>query len=201
MDLEEKLKQSSDLYKSLKEIEEFCNKTWRAPLLPWFTNHDVLHSKEIIHLLGQILSPIENTPASLTEHELFILLASAYLHDIGMQYLKVENISVDKLNSDEYEIIRKRHAEESYNIILKSVQKSLDRDDFHLPEIEEQYLVEINPKKVDVEYFCALLRGTTEKVTIIDKVIIPFLDRKIQELNNVECAVLKIFSWLIKKDL
>ena len=140
MDLEEKLKQSSDLYKSLKEIEEFCNKTWRAPLLPWFTNHDVLHSKEIIHLLGQILSPIENTPASLTEHELFILLASAYLHDIGMQYLKVENISVDKLNSDEYEIIRKRHAEESYNIILKSVQESLYRDDFHPPEIEEEYL-------------------------------------------------------------
>ena len=140
MDLEEKLKRSSDLYKSLKEIEEFCNKTWHAPLLPWFTRHDVSHSKEIIHLLGQILSPIENTPACLNEHELFVLLASAYLHDIGMQYLKVENVSVDKLTSDEYEIIRKRHAEESCKIILKSVQKSLVRDDFHLPEIEEEYL-------------------------------------------------------------
>ena len=140
MDLEEKLKQSSDLYKTLKEIEEFCKRIWRVPLLSWFTSHDVSHSKEIIHLLGQILLPIENTAASLTEHELFILLASAYLHDIGMQYLKVEDISVDKLNSDEYEIIRKRHAEESYNIILKSVQESLHRDDFHPPEIEEEYL-------------------------------------------------------------
>ncbi len=140
MDLEEKLKQSPDLYRTLKEIEEFCKRIWRAPLLPWFTSHDVSHSKEIIHLLGQILSPIENTSASLTEHELFILLASAYLHDIGMQYLKVENISVDKLTSDEYETIRKRHAEESYNIILKRVQKSLVRDDFHPPEIEEEYL-------------------------------------------------------------
>ena len=68
------------------------------------------------------------------------MLASAYLHDIGMQYLKVDNISVDKLTSDEYEIIRKRHAEESYNIILKRVQESLRRDDFHLPEIKEEYL-------------------------------------------------------------
>ena len=133
MDLEEKLKQSPDLYRTLKEIEEFCKRIWRAPLLSWFTSHDVSHSKEIIHLLGQILLPIENTAASLTEHELFILLASAYLHDIGMQYLKVEDISVDKLNSDEYEIIRKRHAEESYNIILKNVQESLHMDDFHPP--------------------------------------------------------------------
>lgn len=140
MDLEEKLKQSPDLDKTLKEIEEFCNKTWHAPLLPWFTSHDVSHTKEIIRLLGQILSPIENTPAFLDEHELFILLASAYLHDIGMQYLKIENISVDKLTFGEYEIIRKRHAEESYNIILKRVQKSLVRDDFHPPEIEEEYL-------------------------------------------------------------
>ena len=140
MDLEEKLKQSPDLSKTLKEIETFCIDTWRAPLLPWFTSHDVSHSKEIIHLLGQILSPIEDTPACLNEHELFILLASAYLHDIGMQYLKVKDISIDKLTSDEYEIIRKRHAEESYNIILKIVQKSLDRDDFHPPKIKEDYI-------------------------------------------------------------
>ncbi len=93
MDLEEKLKQSSDLSKTLKDIEEFCKRIWRVPLISWFTSHDVSHSKEIIHLLGQILSPIENTSASLTEHELFILLASAYLHDIsqiGMPHVPVE---------------------------------------------------------------------------------------------------------------
>src|SRR5574342_905552 len=97
MDLEEKLKRSPVLDKTLREIETFCIDTWRAPLLHWFTSHDVSHSKEIMHLLGQILSPLENTPASLNEHELFILLASAYLHDIGMQYLKVEDIWIDRL--------------------------------------------------------------------------------------------------------
>ena len=46
MDLEEKLKQSSDLYKTLKEIEEFCNKIWRVPHLPWVASHDVSHSRK-----------------------------------------------------------------------------------------------------------------------------------------------------------
>ena len=142
MDLEENLKQSSDpsLFRTLKDIEVFSMNTWCTLLLPWFTSHDVSHSREIIHLLGQILSPLENTHQSLSEHELFILLASAYLHDVGMQFAKVEGISIDKLTSKEYETIRKRHAEESFDIILKRVKQSLDRDDFHLPTIEEEYL-------------------------------------------------------------
>ncbi|HHT9145935.1 MAG TPA: HD domain-containing protein [Candidatus Wunengus sp. YC61] len=140
MDLEEKLKSYPNLPKHLEEIKESCNKIWSNILLPWFTNHDVSHSKEIIHLLEQILSPIENTPQCLNEHEIFILLASAYLHDIGMQYLKVDDIPVDKLTSDEYELIRKRHAEESHDIILKRLKRPLDRDDFYLPVIEDDYL-------------------------------------------------------------
>ncbi|MBI2470937.1 MAG: tetratricopeptide repeat protein [Planctomycetes bacterium] len=140
MNLEEKLKLYPDLFKLLEEIVISCGKIWSNTLLPWFTNHDVYHSKEIIHLLGQILSPIENTPQCLNEHEIFILLSSAYLHDIGMQNLKVDNISIDKLTSDEYEYIRKRHAEESHDIILKRLKKPLDRDDFYLPLIEDDYL-------------------------------------------------------------
>ena len=140
MDLKEKLKLHPDLSPILEEIEKSCHKIWSNILLPWFTNHNVSHSNEIIHLLGQILSPIENTPDWLNEHELFILLASAYLHDIGMQYLKVDNISINKLTLNEYEFIRKRHAEESHDIILKRLKKRLDRDDFYLPIIEDDYL-------------------------------------------------------------
>ena len=90
--------------------------------------------------MGQILSPLEETSQKLNEHELFILLASAYLHDIGMQNLKIDNISIDKLTSEGYELVRKRHAEESYDIILKRLNKTIERDDFHLPIIEDDYL-------------------------------------------------------------
>ena len=141
MDLEEDLKSYPELASKLKEIINSCNNIiWNNPLLPWFTKHDVSHSQEIIHLLGQILSPLEETPQKLNEHELFVLLASAYLHDIGMQNLKVDNISIDKLTSEGYELIRKRHAEESFNIILKRFNKPMERDDFYLPVIEDDYV-------------------------------------------------------------
>ena len=140
MDLEKELKSYPELSSKLKEIINSSNEIWNNPLLPWFTKHDVSHSQEIIHLLGQILLPLEETSQKLNEHELFILLASAYLHDIGMQNLKVDNISIDKLTSNEYELIRKRHAEESHDIILKRLNIPIQRDDLYLPIIDDDYL-------------------------------------------------------------
>jgi len=141
MDLEKILQsQNPVLFSCLQDIDKFCSETWDDKLLPWFTNHDCVHSKEIVHLLGQILKPLEGHPQFLDEHELFVLLASAYLHDIGMQYVKVDGISIDKLTEEEYNLIRKRHAQASYDIILKQVSEVLARDDFHLPTIDEEYL-------------------------------------------------------------
>lgn len=59
-------------------------------------------------------------------------------------------------------------------------------------DIETQYLDELNPKKVDAEYFSDLLRGTVKNIEAIDEVITPALDRKIKELNQIECAVLRL---------
>lgn len=141
MDLEEKLIQANpDLFSYLEDIKKSCGEVWKDRLLPWFTNHNCEHSIEVIQLLGQILKPLENHHTFLNKHELFILLASAYLHDFGMQFLKIDDISIDRLTETEYNEIRRRHAEESYNIILKMVQPSIPRDDFHLPKIDEEYL-------------------------------------------------------------
>ena len=51
--------------------------------------------------------------------------------------------------------------------------------------IKNQYLSELNPKKVDVEYFNQLLLGITENLSTIDDTITPFLDRKIKELDKI----------------
>ena len=144
MDLEDKLKLlNADLFGDLQDIKKFCGTVWKDRYLPWFTNHDCKHSKEIVHILGQILKPLESNPQFLNEHELFILLSSAYLHDIGMQFLKVDDITIDKMTEAQYTLIRKRHADESYNIILKLVSKSIERDDFHPPQIDEEYIPSI----------------------------------------------------------
>jgi len=129
------------LFSDLRDIEKFCEDVWTSKLLPWFTNHDPVHSREVIFILGQLLRPLEGTKAFLSKHELFVLLASAYLHDIGMQFLKWEDIPIEKLTEKEYDEVRKKHAELSGEIILKRVAKSVDRDDFHLPaSIDEEYI-------------------------------------------------------------
>ncbi|CAL7961771.1 transcription antitermination protein NusB [Gammaproteobacteria bacterium] len=59
-------------------------------------------------------------------------------------------------------------------------------------DVETQYLAELNPKKVDAEYFSDLLRSTIKNIEAIDAIITPALDRKMKELNQVECAVLRL---------
>ena len=132
------------LFSDLQDIEKFCEDVWKDRLLPWFTNHNHDHSREIIYILDQLMRPIEGGKASLSEHELFVLFASAFLHDIGMQFLKWEDIPIEKLTEKEYNEIRKKHAELSSEIVLKRVAKSVDRDDFHLPAcIDDDYIAPI----------------------------------------------------------
>ena len=162
IELLEELKNRNDkLFQCLQNIRNFSVEVvWKDRLLPWFTNHNTEHSEEIIFILGHILEPLKSTSDFLNEHELFMLLASAYLHDIGMQYLKVESISVEQLTEKDYEEVRRRHAEESYNIILKTVEDSVVRDDFHFPTIDEQYIpvIALVSKGHSSDYFDQIVR-------------------------------------------
>lgn len=73
----------------------------------------------------------------------------------------------------------------------------------HIADIEAQYLAELNPKKADAEYFKDLLRGIVENIIAVDEVITPFLDRKMKDLNKVECAVLRsaVYELMYRKDV
>lgn len=58
--------------------------------------------------------------------------------------------------------------------------------------IEAQYLTEANAKKIDLEYFSALLRGVIINVAAIDEAMSQAVDRKINELNPIELAALRL---------
>ncbi|MHA1363794.1 MAG: HD domain-containing protein [Candidatus Freyarchaeota archaeon] len=84
----EKILQSKDggevLIQNLKKIEEAA-----APLLekivdtfPDFTPHDLSHSKNVIQCFNLIIP--DSLKEELNAYEIFFLIASAYLHDIGM---------------------------------------------------------------------------------------------------------------------
>jgi len=156
-----KLMDNTGLFSNLQDIEKFCEGVWKSKLLPWFTNHNPDHSREIIFILDQLLTPLDGSKAFLTKHELFVLLASAYLHDIGMQFLKWEDIPIEKLTEKEYDEVRKKHAELSSEIILKRVAESIDRDDFYLPAcIDDEYIAPIAfvCKGHSSEYFAEVIK-------------------------------------------
>lgn len=59
-------------------------------------------------------------------------------------------------------------------------------------EIQNQFLQEEISSKVDVPYFIELLISATKCVAELDGYIKPTLDRRIDELNPIELAILRI---------
>lgn len=67
--------------------------------------------------------------------------------------------------------------------------------------IKNRYLETLNPKKVDVAYFQDLVMGVVQHLEVIDEIIIPVLDRKFTELNQVEKAILRLAVYELKYHL
>jgi len=130
---------SPELSRRLNGVIKAVNEIWRIPRLHWYTDHGVAHSARIIGLLGQILSPLYSDRFAyhdeypcLSAYELYVLLAACYLHDIGMQYLKVESLSVDELTPRDYEKIRKLHPVRSFELIRDRTIKPRGRRNIDL---------------------------------------------------------------------
>ena len=59
-------------------------------------------------------------------------------------------------------------------------------------DIRNQFGEKITTKKVDLTYFHTLLDGVITQAATIDQLFIPLLDRKIDDLDMVEVAVLRM---------
>ncbi len=80
--------------------------------------------QRIIENLGKLL---EDYPSLLNEHERFIILASAYLHDIGMQSPQHSELPKKvQYSIKEMEQIRENHHSASAKMILESIRKQSD---------------------------------------------------------------------------
>lgn len=65
----------------------------------------------------------------------------------------------------------------------------------NVDEIYQQFLVERNMSKVNVEMFKELLAGVTKELDALDKKIQPYLDRDISDVDPVERAVLRLGTY------
>lgn len=132
-----------NLYIKLEKIIKSCEKIWEDPYLFWFTDHGTRHSQKVIEHIEDIIEPFWGNSNFLTPEEVYTLCASAYLHDVGMQYLKWGNngvsIPVDQLTEKDYDAVRKKHAEKSFELIKQRLIKR-DRDTLDLGLADDNYL-------------------------------------------------------------
>lgn len=64
-----------------------------------------------------------------------------------------------------------------------------------LADIEAQFRAANTNDKVDMEYFCRLLREIPTNIKAIETAFTPFLDRTIDSLNPIELTILRISSF------
>jgi hypothetical protein len=114
-----------DLMASLEGIDRFLVRWWKTPYLPWFTDHGPDHSHRVVEALFEMLPPdlAPNadepdgfTGGRLSVLEMYIAVAAALLHDLGMQSLGKEKLG--EHTADQYQEIRREHPRASGRAIL-----------------------------------------------------------------------------------
>lgn len=106
-----------DLKRAVGNVRDASKRLWAVPVHEYYTDHTVCHSDRVVKYLDGLTSAHRtgNKNDRLSNHEIYILLAAAYLHDIGMQFTRVEG---------NLEQLREVHNEVSYDMILHSINGS-----------------------------------------------------------------------------
>lgn len=101
------IRKCPSLYDYFKIIKDFCIENWERQKCVHYTNHDTQHTLKIlsyIHDLKRYCMP------PLNPDEIYVLLGSAYLHDISMQFpeLLIKK-DLSSLDYKDWEEIRSNH--------------------------------------------------------------------------------------------
>ena len=65
-------------------------------------------------------------------------------------------------------------------------------------DIDEQFVIEQDMKNVDVAYFKELLHKIPAKLTELDELLVPLLDRPFEEIDPIERAIMRIGIYELK---
>ncbi|KML68826.1 transcription antitermination factor NusB [Pectobacterium peruviense] len=68
-----------------------------------------------------------------------------------------------------------------------------------IADVEHQFLSEQDVKDVDITYFRELLAGVATQAEKLDQLMAPFLSRQINELGQVEKAILRLAMFELSK--
>lgn len=97
---------------------------WSTNYQQWFTDHGPAHSRRVASYAMQLTQfPLLHDTQKLNTLEMFILWASAWLHDIGMQDLRSAGAPLGQMNSADYARVRHEHPDRSSENILREWRK------------------------------------------------------------------------------
>ena len=71
--------------------------------------------------------------------------------------------------------------------------------DHAVSDTEAHLQEEINPEKVDLDYFQQLLRGCAKETAYLDDLYQEFLDRPFADLTPIECCILRLACFEMDK--
>ncbi|MBF0272263.1 MAG: WD40 repeat domain-containing protein [Magnetococcales bacterium] len=105
----------------LNELKKECAEIWRVPYMPWYTDHDMIHSESILRHIESLVYDYndEDHFNKLSHDERIVLIAAAYVHDVGMQYFKHIGKVVDEMGAREYNAVRDRHTQTAYELVMR----------------------------------------------------------------------------------
>ncbi len=67
-----------------------------------------------------------------------------------------------------------------------------------ITDIESEFIVDNDMSKVDTVYFRDLLRGVHREQAELDRLLEPFLDRPIHEVDAIELAIVRLGTYELK---
>ncbi|MBC8450383.1 MAG: HD domain-containing protein, partial [Chloroflexi bacterium] len=122
----------SDRRRELENVRAAAERIWSRPLHRTYTDHTVAHSERVIGLLDGLSAGMMRTDKRLSPTEVFVLLAAAVLHDIGMQ---------DERYADgNLEDIRAHHHEQTAEMIFRVFEDPANA--FNIPLSSDPGIVE-----------------------------------------------------------
>lgn len=65
-------------------------------------------------------------------------------------------------------------------------------------EVEQQFREDHTDQQIDFEYFRELLHGVAESHATLDAILVPALDRPLEQLDAVERAILRLGAYELK---
>lgn len=127
---------NSEYYSKFIHIEDNAKKIMpnSRVFFPTFTNHDIAHLESVEKIIDTLLE--EEHTNVLSDEEIFCLLSSVWLHDIGMIPINNEKQEFERKTKEEREEfsdeVRENHHKRSNHYIRQH------KDELHLTELESK---------------------------------------------------------------